>query len=49
MREFRAFMGLTPSEYARLPHPILEPIMRQRMADQGAAEPIDLPTIARYR
>lgn len=49
VREFRAFMGLTPSEYARLPHPILEPIMRQRMADQGAAEPIDLPTIARYR
>jgi AraC-like DNA-binding protein len=49
VREFRAFMGLTPSEYARLPHPILEPIMRQRMADQGVAEPIDLPTIARYR
>ncbi len=49
VREFRAFMGLTPSEYAKLPHPILEPIMRQRMADQGAAEPLDLPTIARYR
>ena len=49
VREFRAFMGLSPSEYARMPHPILEPIMRQRMADQGAAEPLDLPTIARYR
>lgn len=49
VREFRAFMGLTPSEYAKLPHPILEPIMRQRMVDQGAAEPLDLPTIARYR
>jgi len=49
VREFRAFMGLTPSEYAKLPHPILEPIMRQRMADQGAADPVDLPTIARYR
>jgi AraC-like DNA-binding protein len=48
VREFRAFMGLTPTEYARLPHPILEPIMRQRMADQGAAAPLDLPTIARY-
>ena len=48
VREFRDFMGLTPTEYARLPHPILEPIMRQRMADQGAAEQIDLPTIARY-
>ena len=49
VREFRAFMGLAPGEYARLPHPILEPIMRQRMADQGVAEPLDLPTIARYR
>ncbi len=49
VREFRAFMGLSPTEYGRLPHPILEPIMRQRMADQGAAEPLDLPTIARYR
>jgi AraC-like DNA-binding protein len=48
VREFRDFMGLTPTEYARLPHPILEPIMRQRMADQGAAVVIDLPTIARY-
>jgi AraC-like DNA-binding protein len=49
VREFRAFMGLTPTEYARLPHPILEPIMRQRMADQGVAAPLDLPTIARYQ
>ncbi len=49
VREFRAFMGLTPTAYARLPHPILEPIMRQRMADQGAGAPLDLPTIARYR
>lgn len=49
VREFRAFMGLTPSQYARLPHPILDPIMRQRMVDQGAAVPLDLPTIARYR
>jgi AraC-like DNA-binding protein len=48
VREFRAFMGLSPTEYARLPHPILAPIMRQRMADQGAAAPLDLPTIARY-
>ncbi len=49
VREFRAFMGLNPSEYAKLPHPILEPIMRQRMADQGAGAPLDLPTIARYQ
>jgi AraC-like DNA-binding protein len=49
VREFRAFMGLTPTEYARLPHPILAPIMRQRMVDQGAVAPLDRPTIVRYR
>jgi AraC-like DNA-binding protein len=49
VREFRNFMGLLPSEYAKMPHPIVQPIMRQRMADQGAAEPLDLPTIARFR
>lgn len=48
VREFRAFMGITPSHYGRLPHPILAPIMRQRMADQGAVAPLDRPTIARY-
>ena len=49
VREFRAFMGVSPSEYAKMPHPIVQPIMRQRMADQGAAGALDLPTIARYR
>lgn len=49
VREFREFMGLSPSEYARMPHPIVQPIMRQRMADQGAATPLDLPTVARFR
>ncbi|ANY19112.1 Helix-turn-helix domain protein [Tsuneonella dongtanensis] len=49
VREFREFMGLLPTEYARMPHPIIQPIMRQRMADQGAAEPLDVPTIARFR
>ncbi len=49
VRDFRSFMGMSPSAYAELPHPILNPIMRQRMADQGAADPLDLPTIARYR
>ncbi|MFC4293622.1 helix-turn-helix domain-containing protein [Novosphingobium tardum] len=48
VRDFREFMGLTPRQYAALPHPILKPIMRQRMADAGAVEPTDLPTIARY-
>lgn len=48
VREFRAFMGLTPTAYARLPHPILAPTLRERMAALGAAAPVDLPTIARY-
>ncbi|MCT2558007.1 helix-turn-helix domain-containing protein [Tsuneonella sp. YG55] len=49
VREFREFMGMLPSEYSRMPHPIVQPIMRQRMVDQGAAEPLDLPTVARFR
>lgn len=49
VRDFRKFMGMTPSEYADTPHPILDRIMAQRMADQGAAPPTDLPTILRYR
>ena len=49
VREFREFMGMSPSIYAKTPHPIVQPIMRQRMADQGAAEPLDLPTVARFR
>ena len=49
VRDFKAFMGMSPRQYARLPHPILEPIMQQRMADQGVVEPLDLPTIMRYR
>lgn len=49
VREFRAFMGMTPTEYAAMPHPILEPIMRQRMVDAGAVNAADLPTIGRYR
>jgi len=48
VRDFRSFMGTTPSEYAVTPHPILEKIMAQRMADQGAAPATDLPTVLRY-
>ena len=48
VRDFKAFMGLSPRQYAALPHPILHPIMRQRMSDAGALQPTDLPTIARY-
>ncbi|MXO70648.1 helix-turn-helix domain-containing protein [Alteraurantiacibacter buctensis] len=48
VRDFRSFMGMTPTEYAEMPHPIIERIMAQRMADQGAAPQTDLPTVARY-
>jgi AraC-like DNA-binding protein len=48
VRDFRSFMGMTPSEFADTPHPILEKIMAQRMADQGAAPQTDLPTVLRY-
>ena len=36
VREFRAFMGMTPSEYAQMPHPVLETIFTQRLTEQGA-------------
>lgn len=48
VRDFRSFMGMTPTEYAEAPHPFLDQIMAQRMADQGAAPQTDLPTILRY-
>lgn len=48
VRDFRSFMGMSPSEYAEAPHPILEKIMAQRLADQGAAPQTDLPTVLRY-
>lgn len=48
VKDFRSFMGMTPSEYAEMPHPILATIMAQRMADAGAAPATDLPTVLRY-
>jgi AraC-like DNA-binding protein len=48
VRDFRAFMGMTPSEYAERPHPIIGRTMAQRMADHGIAPQTDLPTILRY-
>ena len=48
VRDFRSFMGMTPTEYADTPHPILDRIMAQRMADQGAAPQTDMPTVLRY-
>lgn len=48
VRDFRRFMGTTPSEYSRAEHPILDRIMAQRMVDQGAVPQTDLPTVLRY-
>ncbi len=48
VRDFRSIMGMTPSEYAEMPHPILDRIIAQRMVDQGAVAQTDLPTILRY-
>jgi AraC-like DNA-binding protein len=47
VRDFRSFMGLTPTEYAATPHPVIEKIMAQRMVDQGATQETDLPTVGR--
>jgi AraC-like DNA-binding protein len=35
VRDFRAFMHMTPSEYADMPHPVMQQIMAQRLVDQG--------------
>ena len=48
VRDFRSFMGMTPSEYAEAPHPVMDKIMAHRMVDQGAAPQTDLPTFLRY-
>lgn len=48
VRDFRSFMGVSPTEYAEMPHPIIDRIIAQRMADQGAAPQTDLPTVLRY-
>lgn len=36
VRDFRSFMGMTPSEYAQMPHPLLDGIFIPRLAEQGA-------------
>lgn len=42
VRDFRAFMGMTPSEYADMPHPVLHQIMAQRLVDQGVVSSAEL-------
>jgi AraC-like DNA-binding protein len=37
VRDFRRFMGMTPRQYAAMPHPILESVMRQRLKFGGSA------------
>ena len=37
VREFRQFMGTSPSAYARQPHPVLVPVMHERQRYVGSA------------
>ena len=37
VRDFHAFMGTSPSEYAAMPHPVLSAVMRARQEAAGAA------------
>jgi methylphosphotriester-DNA--protein-cysteine methyltransferase len=42
--EFHEFMGMAPSEYAALPHPILSAFMAQRARTWGSpAQTLDRP------
>lgn len=48
VREFRQFMGMAPSDYARRPHPILDAFVRERARIAGAAvQALDGPQGAR--
>ena len=42
VRDFRAFMGMTPSEYADMPHPVLHRMLAQRLVDQGVVSGAEL-------
>ncbi|MFC3096689.1 helix-turn-helix domain-containing protein [Alteraurantiacibacter palmitatis] len=48
VRDFRSFMGMTPTDYADTPHPVLDRIMARRMVDQGVLPQTDMPTVLRY-
>lgn len=45
VRDFHDFMGMTPSDYAALPHPILSRFMHERARVHGAAvQTLDTPS-----
>lgn len=47
VRDFHRFMGMSPSEYAARPHPILDAVMHARAAAAGAAvQALHPPTAA---
>jgi len=48
VHEFREFMGMAPTEYAAMPHPILDRIIVQRLVEHGALSQTNLPTLLRY-
>lgn len=48
VRDFRSFMGMTPSEYADSSKPLIDCMIAQRLSDQGVVPESDLPTFLRY-
>lgn len=48
VREFRSFMGVSPSEYADMDHPVIDQLMMGQILDQGLETTTDLPTVLRY-
>lgn len=46
VREFQAFMGCTPGDYARRPHPVLAAFMAERQRIMGSAvHTLDVPSV----
>jgi len=44
VRDFREFMGMSPRQYAAMPHPVLERFMYERARVHGAAvQTLDVP------
>jgi len=47
IREFRRFMGMTPGEYAALPHPVLDAFVNERLRVSGSpVQTLDPPRSA---